>query len=253
MIKEMLSKIKNSAKVKIITGLTALVMAAGCGNVLDPLGTKIAGLASAPSTEAYSEADAKISEYEVTQNPHQEVQVAYQTPADSGFSEWADVQEDENGKYSKTISSATNGTFLSKYRARCGLTWNESEAVSKDVYMSEAKSDSELNSIITPLVKPGSTTDGDIIAASFNQNAFFTHLYNNDALLTIYDSSVGGNQRSYIVDAQGSAGDVFNSQKKTDADASSISYNNIGKFSSSQDLDNKINELEDTNWPRTDQ
>jgi len=109
-----------------------------------------------------------------------------------------------------------------------------------------------LNAIITPLVKPGSTTDGDVIAAEINNQSFFGgNFYTNDVRLTIYDSTAGGNQRDYIVDIQGAEDDGFNSQKKTNADGASISYNNIGNYDSYSELENTISGLQNQKWSRT--
>jgi hypothetical protein len=164
--------------------------------------------------------------------------------------------------FTKNLTSAEYGDYKAKFRLSLDRTvMNEvvdvaDEATSK-VYMNEADSDAALNSILTPMVKSGSTTNYDITWADFNSNEGFgiptAHVYNNDASLYIYDSNAGGNLREYILDVQGSANDVYNAQKKADADSVNMSYKNLGKFYSTTTLETAISDLKNQNWPRTDQ
>ena len=182
-------------------------------------------------------------------------EIAVKKPTDSNYSAYEALTK-SGSSFTKTQVTSGPGDYNAKFRLSLDRTvMNEviesSQVATSKVYMNEAESDAALNSIITPMVKAGSTTNYDITNADFNFSEVFgapPHLYTDDVEVTVYDSNVVGNQRATIIDVQGSASDTYNSQKKTDADASNIVYKYISPVSSQTDLENKVNEIKNNHW-----
>jgi len=254
-IKEIAQKPISLKEAVLYAGLTILPVLTACENrpIISPLGPQINSQTVVAQGIKYS-GQATSASVQPLETPFQKVEGRYMRPGET----WTPYQElqdtNSDGKYEIAIASTPSyGGYAFQFATETGGKRTESQQVLDSLNMNEPQSDAALQAIITPLVKPASTTDGDIIAANFNQNYFFGgHLYNNDAVLTIYDSAAPpGNQRDYIVDIQGSEGDNYNSQKKTDADNSAISYVNIGNFDSYSGLENTLNNLQNQKWART--
>jgi cold shock CspA family protein len=247
---------KQTRKAVLCTILAAGAALVGCDKLIIPIGPQIKYAVYLPTETKFS-GDSFQVEFQPLEKPYQKVEARGDRPGQP-FCEWIELHDgNQDGKYSLALSSTPfYGDYHVQFRTTSGDEITESPIYTVVMNMNEAQSDAKLNAILTPLVKAGSTTDYDITNAWFNTDHIFgfptSHTYNNDAELLIHDSSIAGNQRSYIIDVQGSATDVYNSAKEADADSVAISYKNIGPVSSDSDLEAKINELKNDNWPRTD-
>jgi len=175
-IKDMFNNLKQKTKINVVKGLAALVFAAsgltGCGDILDPLGTKINGVTTAPSSYVFSGQNAEIK-FKPSEKPYQKVEGAYQRPGE----DWTSYQEltaDNNSEYNLDISSTPSpGDYKAKFRTTCGLTSKESDEETIPVYMNEAQSDSALEEAINEIgVNPLTTTKGEIKTFDKNFNGY---------------------------------------------------------------------------------
>jgi len=219
--------------------------------IIGPLAPSISSQIIVPSAERYS-GEQTAAKAQPLENPYHSIEGRIRNP-NGTWSDYAQLTDnDSDGLYDLTITSSPDyGAYQLQSRTTCGDRQTESNIVDVDYHMDEPQSDAALNAIITPLVKPGSTTDGDIIAAGFNQNLGMNgNIYNNDVVLTVYDAG-SGLGRTYLLDIQGSESDSFNSQKKADADIVGDSYQNAGNFDSLSELENTVNNLQSQKWPVT--
>ena len=192
-----------------------------------------------------------------------EVESAQKSPPNTSYSAYFPASKTGN-EYKDSI--ATNGfasdafgnySFKFRYKEKSSDAFIDisSEAVIP-VRMSESQSDDILyNKCLALKVSSITAVDGQIIEVKKNWNHVVGgNLYNNDVELTIRDSTVGGNQRGYLIDVQGSSGDTYNSTKYNDAKASSVSYDNVSSTHtlSKSVLEDKIQELNANKWKRTD-
>ena len=187
----MIQKIINNVKKNVVKGLAALVFASagltGCGDVLDPLGTKINGVTTAPSSYVFSGQNAEIK-FKPSEKPYQKVEGAYQRPGEA----WTEYQEltdeDSDGEYNLNISSTPNpGDYKAKFKTTCGLTSKESDEETVPIYMNEVQSDSALEEAIYEIgVDSMTTTTGDI-KKMWKNSIFYDSNPNHevDALLDI--------------------------------------------------------------------
>ncbi len=229
---------KTFRNITLLTGISLASLITGCENkpMINPLGPSINSQVYATQGTLFSGDELKFTK-EILEEPYDEsmLKVAYARPGESAKE--VSFAKSDSHKYEITESSTP---FYGTYQC---------DSTVKEVNMNEAQSDSALQQIIAPLVKTGSTTDGDIIDARYN----FTQgrngrVYNDDVNLIIYDS---GSFRYYVLDVCGSPSDTLSSQKKTDADAVSVSCENVGAFSSTASLEAVIDGLQSAGWTKT--
>jgi hypothetical protein len=269
-IKDMFNNLKQKTKINVVKGLAALVFAAsgltGCGDILDPLGTKINGVTTAPSSYVFSGQNAEVK-FKPTGKPYQKVEGTYHNPGED-YCCWQELTDDDgDGEYNLNISSTPSpGDYKAKFKTTCGLTSKESDEETIPVYMNESQSDSALEEAVQEMGIANMAHDqyyfqsgGDPTTISENEimsewGPNFVDIGEEfDIMLGMKCDRARGPptyEGLYYIDIKGSNNETFNQAKKDKVNGNYNGYLFLDPVKSVDDIKTRLQEEKDDSWPQ---